>query len=164
MDNYFNYFTEIEERYLKRRGSGLLLSTIDWALIETWKDAGIPLDAVLRGIDDPLTNMSGVRPRQRRSTVWLTARRKCWALPKTCRKPRWAPRGKRLTLFPDWVRRKSSTYLIANAEKLRKIESSSQVKEIAGECAASLADLAEALKSGIRAGKTGRSGASYDDT
>ncbi|HLZ43709.1 MAG TPA: hypothetical protein VKQ11_22265 [Candidatus Sulfotelmatobacter sp.] len=51
MDNYFNYFTEIEERYLQRRGAGLLLSTLDWALIETWKDAGIPLAAVLRGID-----------------------------------------------------------------------------------------------------------------
>ena len=51
MDNYFNYFTEIEDRYLRRRGGGLLLSTLDWALIETWKDAGIPLEAVLRGID-----------------------------------------------------------------------------------------------------------------
>ena len=52
MDNYFNYFTEIEERYQRRRGSGLLLSTLDWALIETWKDAGVPLEAVLRGIDE----------------------------------------------------------------------------------------------------------------
>jgi hypothetical protein len=51
VDNYFNYFTEIEEQYLKRRGGGLLLSTLDWALIETWKEAGIPLEAVLRGID-----------------------------------------------------------------------------------------------------------------
>ena len=51
MENYFNYFTEIEERYLQRRGGGLLLSTLDWALIETWKEAGIPLEAVLRGID-----------------------------------------------------------------------------------------------------------------
>ncbi len=51
MENYFNYFTEVEERYLRRRGGGLLLSTLDWALIETWKDAGIPLQAVLRGID-----------------------------------------------------------------------------------------------------------------
>ncbi len=51
MENYFNYFTEIEERFLRRRGGGLLLSTLDWALIETWKDAGIPLEAVLRGID-----------------------------------------------------------------------------------------------------------------
>jgi len=51
VENYFNYFTETEERYLHRRGGGLLLSTLDWALIETWKDAGIPLEAVLRGID-----------------------------------------------------------------------------------------------------------------
>jgi hypothetical protein len=51
VENYFNYFTEVEERYLQRRGGGLLLSTLDWALIETWKDAGIPLQAVLRGID-----------------------------------------------------------------------------------------------------------------
>ena len=52
MENYFNYFTEIEEHFLKRRGGGLLISTLDWALIETWKDAGIPLEAVLRGIDN----------------------------------------------------------------------------------------------------------------
>jgi hypothetical protein len=51
VENYFNYFTEIEEHFLQRRGGGLLLSTLDWALIETWKDAGIPLEAVLRGID-----------------------------------------------------------------------------------------------------------------
>jgi hypothetical protein len=49
--NYFNYFTEIEEQFLRRRGGGLLLTTLDWALIETWKDAGIPLEAALRGID-----------------------------------------------------------------------------------------------------------------
>jgi hypothetical protein len=51
VENYFNYFTEIEEQYLRRRGGGLLLTTLDWALIETWKDAGIPLEAALRGID-----------------------------------------------------------------------------------------------------------------
>jgi len=51
VENYFNYFTEIEEHFLRRRGGGLLLSTLDWALIETWKDAGIPLEAALRGIE-----------------------------------------------------------------------------------------------------------------
>ena len=51
MLNYFNYFTEIEERFQQRRGSLLLLSTLDWALIETWREAGIPLEAALRGID-----------------------------------------------------------------------------------------------------------------
>jgi hypothetical protein len=51
LENYFNYFTEIEEHFQRHRSSTLLLSTLDWALIETWKDAGIPLEAILRGID-----------------------------------------------------------------------------------------------------------------
>ncbi len=51
MENYFNYFTEIEEHFQRRRGTLLLFSPLDWALIETWRDAGIPLEAVLRGID-----------------------------------------------------------------------------------------------------------------
>src|ERR1022692_3079660 len=51
LQNYFNYFTEIEERFQRRRGSLLLLSTLDWALIEIWRDAGVPLEAALRGID-----------------------------------------------------------------------------------------------------------------
>ena len=51
MEAYFNYFTEIEEHFQRRRGTLLLLSPLDWALMETWKDAGIPLEAVLRGID-----------------------------------------------------------------------------------------------------------------
>jgi len=50
--NYFNYYTEIEEHFQAARGTGLfLISPLDWALIETWKDSGIPLEAVLRGID-----------------------------------------------------------------------------------------------------------------
>jgi hypothetical protein len=51
LQNYFNYFTEIEEHFQRRRGSLTLLSTLDWALIETWREAGIPLQAVLQGID-----------------------------------------------------------------------------------------------------------------
>ena len=50
--NYFNYFTEVEERFQKARGTGLfLMSPLDWALVETWKNAGVPLEAALRGID-----------------------------------------------------------------------------------------------------------------
>ncbi len=51
METYFNYFTQIEEHFQRRRGTLLLLSPLDWALMETWKDAGVPLEAVLRGID-----------------------------------------------------------------------------------------------------------------
>jgi hypothetical protein len=50
VENYFNYFTEIEEHFQQRRGR-IQLSPLDWALVETWKDAGVPLEAVLRGID-----------------------------------------------------------------------------------------------------------------
>ena len=50
--NYFNYFTEIEEHFQRARGTSLfLLSPLDWALIETWKNSGVPLEAVLRGVD-----------------------------------------------------------------------------------------------------------------
>ena len=51
--NYFNYFTEIEEHFQRARGTGLfLLSPLDWALVESWKNAGVPLEAVMRGIDE----------------------------------------------------------------------------------------------------------------
>jgi transcription termination factor NusB len=50
--NYFNYFTEIEEHFQRARGTSLfLLSPLDWALVESWKNAEVPLEAVLRGID-----------------------------------------------------------------------------------------------------------------
>ena len=50
--NYFNYFTEIEEHFQRARGTALfLMSPLDWALVESWKNAGVPLEAVLRGID-----------------------------------------------------------------------------------------------------------------
>ena len=52
MTNYFNYFTEIEEHFQRARGTSLfLLSPLDWALIESWKNSNVPLEAVLRGID-----------------------------------------------------------------------------------------------------------------
>lgn len=50
--NYFNYFTEVEEHFQRVRGTSLfLMSPLDWALVESWKNAGVPLQAVLRGID-----------------------------------------------------------------------------------------------------------------
>lgn len=50
--NYFNYYSEIEDEFIKRRGSHLWVSSLDWSLIDTWKQRGIPLHIVLRGIND----------------------------------------------------------------------------------------------------------------
>ena len=70
MENYFNYFTEIEEHFQRRRGTLLIVSPIDWALMEIWKDAGIPLEAVLRGIDATFDKWER-RPRKTRKVNGL---------------------------------------------------------------------------------------------
>lgn len=49
--NYYNYFTEIEETFVRRRGKHLFLSPLDWALIDGWKERGIPLHIVIRSIE-----------------------------------------------------------------------------------------------------------------
>jgi hypothetical protein len=60
--NYFNYFTEVEEHFQRVRGTGLfLLSPLDWALLESWKNAEVPLEAVLRGIDAAFEKWRGRR-------------------------------------------------------------------------------------------------------
>jgi hypothetical protein len=51
LENYFNYFTEIEEKFRKCRSEPVLLSPLDWALVESWKEQGFPLEAVLMGIE-----------------------------------------------------------------------------------------------------------------
>jgi hypothetical protein len=62
--NYFNYFTEIEDAFIRRRGKHLLLSSIDWTLIETWKEIGIPLHIALRGIEKAFDSWES-KPRKR---------------------------------------------------------------------------------------------------
>jgi hypothetical protein len=69
-ENYFNYFTEIEDHFQRARGTGLfLLSPLDWALIEAWRNAGIPLEAVLRGIDQAFDKWHSRPPRARMQMV-----------------------------------------------------------------------------------------------
>lgn len=65
--NYFSYFTEIEEHFQRARGTGLfLMSPLDWALVESWKNAGVPLEAVLRGIDAAFEKWRSRRQRTQR--------------------------------------------------------------------------------------------------
>ena len=63
--NYFNYFTEVEEEFVRRRGKPMLVSPLDWALIESWKSAGIPLHVVLRAINKSFDSYDA-RPRKYR--------------------------------------------------------------------------------------------------
>ncbi len=62
--NYFNYFTEIEDAFTRRRGKHLLISALDWTLIETWKELGVPLHIALRGIEKAFDSWES-KPRKR---------------------------------------------------------------------------------------------------
>jgi hypothetical protein len=62
--NYFNYFTEIEDAFVRRRGKHLLLSSMDWALIESWKEMNIPLHVALRGVEKAFDSWES-KPRKR---------------------------------------------------------------------------------------------------
>jgi hypothetical protein len=62
--NHFDYFSEIEETFIRRRGKTLLLSPLDWALIESWKTMGVPLHVALRGIESAFDSFAA-KPRRR---------------------------------------------------------------------------------------------------
>lgn len=68
--NYFNYFSEIEETFIRRRGKNLMLSPLDWALIETWQERAVPLHIVLRGIEK-VFDTADKQPARKRSVKSL---------------------------------------------------------------------------------------------
>jgi hypothetical protein len=153
VDNYFNYFTEIERRYQLRRGTGLLLSTVDWALIETWKDAGIPLEAVLRGIDESFDKYER-RPKKTKKInslaycaqeVLVAAEGMKEAAVGAARMEPKAAGGLGSAELAEFFAR--------NAELLRKSDSPELLRPVASECAQVLTDLVEGLSSGTPPGR-----------
>jgi hypothetical protein len=147
VENYFNYFTEVEEHYCRRRGTHLQVSTLDWALIETWKDAGIPLEAVLRGIDATF-DRHDLRPKKTKkinslafcSQEVLTAAEEMKEAAVGANKAQ--PAGA-AGLEPEEIAR----FLRQNAEKLRNARQGESVQLVAEECAATLAALAKVIDS-----------------
>jgi len=69
--NYFNYFSEIEELFVRRRGRNLLLSPLDWALIETWQERNVPLPIILRAIERVFDSVDK-QPARKRTVKSLT--------------------------------------------------------------------------------------------
>lgn len=69
--NYYNYFTEIEDTFIRRRGKNLLLGPLDWAMIDAWRERGIPLHIVLRAIEAVFDNFDkNPRPRSIKSLMF----------------------------------------------------------------------------------------------
>jgi len=60
------YYQAVEEYFVSRRGDPLFLSNADWHLIRKWRQAGIPLRVVLRGIRDALDGHAHSWSRERK--------------------------------------------------------------------------------------------------
>jgi hypothetical protein len=141
MENYFQYFSEIEEHFQRRRGTTLLLSTLDWALIESWKEQAIPLEAVLRGIDAAFEKFEQ-RPRKGRkvnSLAYCTQ-----AVMESAEQMGEAALGAERTSSPAMPADEIAKFLKANAEALRA-QKDTALARVAGEIAASLSELAGAM-------------------
>jgi len=151
MENYFNYFTEIEEHFQRRRGTTLLLSTLDWALIETWKDAGIPLEAVLRGIDTTFESYER-RPRkaQRRVNGLAFCSQEVLAAAEDMKEAAVgaAPTAgrDRAALDPGEI----AAYVTRNAAQIEEAKLPEVARPLASEMARGLRDLASGLTSAQR--------------
>ena len=145
MQNYFNYFTEIEERFQRRRGSGLLLSTLDWALIETWKDAGIPLEAVLRGIDSTFDAYDRRPSKTKKVNSLGYCSQEVLAAAEDMKEAAVGvsrPDTPAVGLEAQDI----AAFFSNNAMKLRQAQFSAPVEAISRECAATLEQLAENIK------------------
>jgi len=145
VENYFNYFTEIEEHFQRRRGAALLLSTLDWALIETWKDAGIPLAAVLRGIDDAFERRAK-RPSPRKVNSLAYCAQAVMTAAEDMKEAAVgvAPAGPARESGPEPA--EIAAYLERNAAQLEAAKLPDTAQGIGREAARTLRDLASALQ------------------
>jgi hypothetical protein len=144
VQNYFNYFTEIEELFQRRRGMGLLLSTLDWALIETWKDAGIPLQAVLRGIDSTFDTYDRRPVKTKKINSLAYCSQEVLAAAEDMKEAAvGATRASGET--PGLESTEISAFLRQNAARLLNAASAPQLQGHAAECANTLNTLAGAL-------------------
>ena len=140
MQNYFTYFTEIEEHYQRRRGTGLLLSTLDWALIETWKDAGIPLEAVLRGIDETFDKYERkpARAKTRKINSLAYCSQEVLAAADDMKEAATGAARSSTTIDAGFEEERVRNFLRTNADQLRKAQ-------VPAPCATVVADIAARL-------------------
>jgi hypothetical protein len=146
VENYFNYFTEIEERFQRRRGTGLLLSTLDWALIETWKDAGIPLQAVLAGIDATFDRYDQRPSKTRKVNSLAYCSQEVLAAAEDMKEAAVGVQDRTSRQAPGLNADEIASFLLSNAARLRQADVPDPVRNIANEAAATLADLAATLE------------------
>ncbi len=152
MENYFNYFTEIEEHFQRRRGTLLILSPLDWALMETWKDAGIPLEAVLRGIDATFEKWER-KPRETRKVNGLAyCSQEVLASAEEMKEAAVGAVSEGQKRDSGLDQSAVAEYLTHNAAELQKLQLPGSAQVLAGETAITLRNLAQALSGDVPVG------------
>jgi hypothetical protein len=145
--NYFNYFTEIEEYFWKKRGAHLLVSPLDWAIMETWQRAGVPLEAALKGIDRAFESYGRSRRgagKPLKSLAYCTDAVLRVAEEELEAAAGGAPKNGREVKEP-FPREEVKAYLTRNAERLAAAAQKNQGQY--PEIAAQLAEIAESVRS-----------------
>jgi hypothetical protein len=145
--NYFNYFTEVEEYFWKKRGAHLLVSPLDWAIMETWQRAGVPLEAVLKGIDRAFESYGRSRRgagKPLKSLAYCTDAVLQVAEEGLEAAAGSAPKNGRETKEP-FPRTEVKAYLTRNAEQLASAAQKDHGQH--SEMAAKLAEIAESVRS-----------------
>jgi hypothetical protein len=145
VDNYFNYFTEIEEHFQRRRGTLLILSPLDWALMETWKDAGIPLEAVLRGIDTTFEKWERRPSRSRKVNGLAFCAQEVLASVEEMKEAAVGAAPSKEKTESGLEQASVVEYLRRNATELEKLNLPSAAQTLAAETAVNLRALAESL-------------------
>jgi hypothetical protein len=147
VENYFNFFTEIEEHFQVRRGSLTVLSPLDWALMEIWKDAGIPLEAVLRGIDASFDKWERKPKHTRKINGLAYCAQEVLAAAEEMKEA--AVGGERPDKAePGLDAAAVSEFLSRKAEELRRVVLAGAAYSVAQETAAGLRDLAAMCEAG----------------
>ena len=147
MDNYFNYYTEIEQHFCRRRGTLLTVSTLDWALMTTWKDAGIPLEAVLRGIDDAFDKYERRPSKTQKINGLAWCAQAVLTAAEEMKEAAVGAQPERAGSPPGLQQEEIAQFFAANAQKLRQVKAGPAVMLVAEECAVTLTDLASTLAS-----------------
>ena|ERR1051326_194997 len=145
VENYFNYFTEVEEHYCRRRGTHLQVSTLDWALIETWKDAGIPLEAVLRGIDATFDHYDRRPKKTKKINSLAFCSQQVLTAAEEMKEAAVGAHRAEAAASAGLEAEEIARFFRQNADKLRQARQGESVQLVAEECAATLTDLASSL-------------------
>jgi hypothetical protein len=149
VENYFNYFTEIEEHFRQKRGTILLLSTLDWALIETWKEAGIPLEAVLRGIDATFERWESRPARTRKINSLAYCSQEVLAAAEEMKEAAVGAAPAGAAKETGFTAEQVAGYLKKNAAALEKVKLPGAAHAVAREHARALHDLASGLRGAL---------------